>query len=110
MCDQSELVLTKASTPEDLPCEKLVVDEENLPFEENSIDLVLSSLSLHWVNQLPSTFQQIFKCLRNDGVFIACVFGGDTLFQLRGALQLAEIEREGVGYNYIAYRTECQLK
>jgi len=43
MCDQSELVSTKASTPEDLPCEKLVVDEENLPFEENSIDLMLSS-------------------------------------------------------------------
>nr|CAG4650311.1 EOG090X09JT [Sida crystallina] len=95
MCDQSELVLAKAAVPDDIPLQKLIVDEENLPFEENSVDLVLSSLSLHWVNQLPSTFQQIHRCLKNDGVFIGCLFGGETLFELRGALQLAEIEREG---------------
>jgi NADH dehydrogenase [ubiquinone] 1 alpha subcomplex assembly factor 5 len=33
--------------------ERRVVDEELLPFEEDSIDAVVSSLSLHWVNDLP---------------------------------------------------------
>jgi NADH dehydrogenase [ubiquinone] 1 alpha subcomplex assembly factor 5 len=28
-------------------------DEEVLPFEENSLDLVISNLSLHWINDLP---------------------------------------------------------
>jgi len=97
MCDQSELVLEKACLPEDISSvRKMVVDEEQLPFADESIDIVLSSLSLHWVNQLPSTFSQIMKCLKKDGVFIAALFGGETLFELRGALQLAEIEREGV--------------
>ena len=96
MCDNSAAVLALADVPDNLPYEKMVVDEENLPFEEESLDLVFSSLSLHWVNQLPSTFQQIFRSLKNDGVFIGCVFGGDTLYELRGALQLAETEREGV--------------
>ncbi len=98
MCDNSQLVLEKAAGPEDeeVVFRKIVVDEEALPFEDESFDLVASSLSLHWVNQLPSTFAQIMRCLRRDGVFIGSVFGGDTLFELRGALQLAEMEREGV--------------
>jgi NADH dehydrogenase [ubiquinone] 1 alpha subcomplex assembly factor 5 len=38
---------------------RLIVDEEYLPFPPNHFDVVLSSLSLHWVNDLPSTFQQV---------------------------------------------------
>lgn len=98
MCDSSEVVLEKAVLPEDdsIVVKKMVADEEALPFEPNSFDLIISSLSLHWVNQLPGTFEQIMKCLRPDGVFIGAVFGGDTLYELRGALQLGETEREGV--------------
>lgn len=57
--------------------------------------MVLSSLSLHWVNDLPGCFDAIFKSLRPDGVFMAVLFGGDTLFELRSSLQLAEMERKG---------------
>ena len=35
-------------------------------------------------------------CLKDDGAFIGAIFGGETLYELRGALQLAETEREGV--------------
>ena len=38
---------------------------------------------------------KIKNCLVPDGVFIASMFGGDTLFELRCSLQLAEIERRG---------------
>jgi NADH dehydrogenase [ubiquinone] 1 alpha subcomplex assembly factor 5 len=38
---------------------------------------------------------QIKEALRPDGVFIGAILGGDTLFELRTSLQLAEIEREG---------------
>ena len=46
-------------------------------------------------------FQQIFHCLKADGVFIGAMFGGETLYQLRAALQLAETEREGVSTSQI---------
>nr|CAG4647216.1 EOG090X09JT [Megafenestra aurita]SVE92510.1 EOG090X09JT [Megafenestra aurita] len=97
MCDSSALILEKASTPKDTSVvwRKMVVDEEALPFEPESFDIVMSSLSLHWVNQLPSTFSQVMKSLRPDGVFIGALFGGETLYELRGALQLGETEREG---------------
>lgn len=64
-------------------------------FDENSLDMVISNLSLHWVNDLPGCFRSIIKSLRPDGVFLASIFGGDTLFELRSSLQLAEMERKG---------------
>lgn len=74
--------------------ERRVVDEELLPFEENSLEAVVSSLSLNWVNDLPGALIQIKNSLKPDGVFIGAMFGGDTLFELRTSLQLAEVERE----------------
>lgn len=73
----------------------MVVDEEALPFDENSQEAILSSMALHWVNDLPGTLIQIRRSLKPDGVFIGAVLGGDTLFELRTSLQLAELEREG---------------
>ena len=45
-------------------------------------------------------FYQVYNSLKNDGVFLGCMFGGDTLFELRVSLQQAEMEREGVGINF----------
>lgn len=68
---------------------------EHLPYPPSSFDLVLSSLSLHWINDLPSVLKQINTCLKPDAPFIAAMTGGDSLYELRGALQLAEQERLG---------------
>ena len=38
---------------------------------------------------------QIKEALKPDGVFMGAILGGDTLFELRTSLQLAENEREG---------------
>ena len=73
----------------------VLVDEESLPFAPNSFDLVLSSLSLHWVNDLPGVLARINRLLRPDCPFVGAMLGGDTLFELRTSLQLAEQERRG---------------
>ena len=72
-----------------------VADEEWLPFAPDSFDLVLSCLSLHWVNDLPGTLKQIHSILKPDGLFLAVLLGGQTLTELRQVLQKAEIELEG---------------
>ena len=74
---------------------KIQADEESIPFRTNSFDLVTSCLALHWVNDLPGTFQQILNLLREDGVFIGALFAVDTLFELRCAFQLAEEAMRG---------------
>lgn len=73
----------------------LVADEEFLPFAEGSLDLILSNLSLHWVNDLPGMLLQARRALKPDGLLLACMLGGDTLRDLREALMTAEAEEEG---------------
>lgn len=73
----------------------LAADEEWLPFADASFDLVLSCLSLHWVNDLPGTLVQIRRVLKPDGLFLAAMLGGETLTELRQCLAEAEIAEEG---------------
>ena len=75
--------------------EARVADEEALPFAPASLDLVVSGLTLHWVNDLPGTLIQIRRALKPDGLMLAALMGGSTLFELREALLLAEAELEG---------------
>lgn len=75
--------------------ERRVIDEEMLPFEPDSLDCVVASGSLHWTNDLPGALIQIRRALKPDGVFLGYMVGGDTLFELRTSLLLAEQERRG---------------
>jgi NADH dehydrogenase [ubiquinone] 1 alpha subcomplex assembly factor 5 len=74
---------------------RLVADEEALPFAAASFDLVISLLNLHWVNDLPGALLQIRRALKPDGLFLAALFGGETLKELRRSLAEAEIAAEG---------------
>ncbi|HEX5779025.1 MAG TPA: methyltransferase domain-containing protein [Xanthobacteraceae bacterium] len=73
----------------------LAADEEALPFRDESFDLVVSALALHWVNDLPGTLLQIRRALKPDGLFLAVLAGGETLTELRQSLAAAESEIEG---------------
>ncbi|HYE01505.1 MAG TPA: methyltransferase domain-containing protein [Alphaproteobacteria bacterium] len=73
----------------------VAADEELLPFAPASFDLVTSCLSLHWVNDLPGALIQIRRVLRPDGFFLGAILGGDTLFELRRALQETEMALSG---------------
>jgi len=75
----------------------LVADEEALPFAPESFDLIVSGLALQHVNDLPGALTQIRRALRPDGLFMACIVGGQSLTELRAALAAAEEEiLEGV--------------
>ncbi|XP_022888058.1 putative methyltransferase At1g22800, mitochondrial isoform X1 [Olea europaea var. sylvestris] len=73
----------------------IVADEEFLPVNECSLDLVISSLGLHWTNDLPGAMIQSRLALKPDGLFLAAIFGGETLKELRIACTVAQMEREG---------------
>uniref|UniRef100_A0A8C9F2L2 Arginine-hydroxylase NDUFAF5, mitochondrial n=1 Tax=Pavo cristatus TaxID=9049 RepID=A0A8C9F2L2_PAVCR len=76
----------KTTVESEIPTVSVVADEEFLPFKEDTFDLVVSSLRYAMI---------IHQVLKPDGVFIGAMFGGDTLYELRCSLQLAELEREG---------------
>lgn len=73
----------------------LVGDLESLPFAAASLDLAVSLLALHGVNDLPGALVQIKRTLKPDGLFMACLLGGRSLQELRQALLEAESETTG---------------
>ena len=88
--DLSQAMVQHAGGPS-----RLVADEEWLPIRPVSLDLAMSALSLHWVNDLPGALVQIRQALRPDGLLMAAMLGGDTLFELREAFLQAEAGHEG---------------
>ncbi len=85
-CDVSEAMTRQTGSL------KFVADEEYLPVGDSVLDLVISNLSLHWVNDLPGTLIQLRRALKPDGLLLATLFGGETLRELRQALVAAESE------------------
>lgn len=73
----------------------IVCEDDFFPFAQHSLDLVVSALSLHTVNDLPGTLIQIRQSLKPDGLFASAILGGETLFELRQCLMDAELEITG---------------
>ncbi|MEP7029536.1 MAG: methyltransferase domain-containing protein [Pseudolabrys sp.] len=73
----------------------VAADEEALPFAEGSLDLVVSALSLQFVNDLPGALIQIRRVLKPDGLLLAALVGGGSLNELRESFAQAESEIEG---------------
>ena len=85
VCDLSHRLLKQAQGL------KVVADEEWLPFADQRFDLVLSNLSMHWINDLPGALIQIHRTLKPDGFFLGSMFGGQTLGELRHVLMETEL-------------------
>ncbi len=75
------------------PC--VAADEEYLPFGPGSFDLVVASLSLHWVNDLPGCLIQLRRSLAPDGLLLASLPVLGTLDELRNGLAEAELALTG---------------
>ncbi len=73
----------------------VAADEEFLPFAAASFDLVVASLSLHWVNDLPGALIQLRLALRPGGLLLASLPALGTLAELRQALTEAEAALTG---------------
>jgi NADH dehydrogenase [ubiquinone] 1 alpha subcomplex assembly factor 5 len=73
----------------------VAADEEFLPFAGETFDLVVASLSLHWVNDLPGALVQLRLALRPGGLLLASLPALGTLAELRLALTEAEAALTG---------------
>ncbi|KAF7637289.1 hypothetical protein Mgra_00003255 [Meloidogyne graminicola] len=87
--------ISKSAEEKEFPTLRFIADEELIPLRPECADLILSGLSVHWINDLPKWFLRCFKTLKEDGVIIGGLLAGETLHELRVSLQLAEMERLG---------------
>lgn len=89
--DGTNHVITMDITPNLLQGGHVCADEEMLPIKSRSLDMVISNLNLHSVSDLPGALIQIRHALKNDGLFIASMLGGETLRELRESFTHADI-------------------
>ena len=80
-------------------------DEDLLPFEPASFDLVIALGTLDSVNDLPGALIQINRSLRPDGLMMAAMIGAGSLPRLKAAM-LAADEASGRG---VAARIHPQI-
>jgi len=78
-----------------LPDARIVADDDVLDLAENSHDLVIHALSLHWASDPVGQLVQARRALRPDGLCLMSLFGGQTLHELRSALAEAEVRVTG---------------
>jgi SAM-dependent methyltransferase len=73
----------------------MIATPETVPLPAESLDLAVSLLSLHSMNDIPGMLIQIRRALRPDGLFLGALAGSGTLAELRESLLLAETELSG---------------
>ena len=66
-----------------------------LDLPDQSQDLIVSLMSLHWANDLPGALSQIRRALKPDGLFVGTLLGAGTLKELRAVLTEAELDARG---------------
>lgn len=72
-----------------------IPDSEILMLNPKSHDLVIHAMCLHWANDPVGQLVQCRHALRDDGLLIAMLFGGQTLHELRACLAEAEAQITG---------------
>jgi SAM-dependent methyltransferase len=77
------------------PGAKVVPDDAVLDLEVGAHDLVIHGLSLHWADDPVGQIVQCARALAPDGLFLAVLFGGQTLQELRAVLGEVEIATTG---------------
>jgi SAM-dependent methyltransferase len=78
-----------------LPDARIVADDETLDLAEGAHDLIIHALALHWANDPVGQLVQARRALKPDGLFIAALFGGRTLNELRSVLGETESRLTG---------------
>ena len=72
-----------------------ITNFESVPLEPQSVNLILSPLSLHLTNDTPGMLIQMRRALKPDGLLLAAIPGAGTLSELREVLLATETEIYG---------------
>lgn len=62
---------------------QIIYDEEKVTLPSDCYDLIISNLSLHFVNNIEDALKNYVKSLKPNGLFLAVIFGENTLTELR---------------------------
>ncbi len=71
-------------------CERILGDALAVPLPDASVDLIFSSLLMHWCEDIDALFVEVARLLRPRGLYTFSTFGPDTLIELHSAWRAAD--------------------
>ena len=79
----------------------LVIDENNLPFKQESVSGVISCLYLDSIIDSENLFSNIYKILKNDGFLIFSIFGTKTMENVKDCfIKFEEKKYSGISLRF----------
>lgn len=79
----------------------VIGDAEHLPFRDGSFDLVVSTSTLQWIENMDAFFRQCHRVVLPDGLLCIAFFGGRTMRELQECYREAVGQREGSSKGYL---------
>jgi len=76
-------------------------DAEQLPFRDGVFDLVVSTSTLQWIDDLGLFFRQCHRVVRPDGLLCLAFFGGRTMQELQECYREAALQRDSCPEGYL---------
>ena len=80
-------------------------DFENFQFKNNSFDIVASSFSLQWIENIDNCFKKIYEILTKNGVLIFCL----PIFGSLEELIKSSIDSD-CNFNFLSFFKETEIK
>lgn len=68
----------------------ICADADFLPLQDQSVDMIISNLTLQWCPDLDHTFCELRRVLKPDGLLMFTTLGPDTLKELRQSWQAVD--------------------
>ena len=88
--DVTPAMLQRAATRPDQTALLVCADAAQLPFPDQSVDLVFSNLALHWSPVLDQLLAEVRRVLRSPGLFTFTTPGPQSYRELRAAWQTVD--------------------
>jgi malonyl-CoA O-methyltransferase len=76
-------------------------DAEHLPFRDDAFDLVVSSSTLQWIENMDVFFRQCHRVVHHDGLLCIAFFGGRTMRELQECYREAVGQRDGCSDGFV---------
>jgi len=78
----------------------LEADAQDLPFQEEAFDLIISNCVYQWIEDIPKAFCESARVLKKDGDFFFSCFGPATLKELRDAFHQNTPQEQGLFHHW----------
>ena len=112
LSDFSEGMLEKAKETLGDPdgIEYRIIDIQDIPFAENTFDIVIANMMLYYVPDLPRALQEVRRVLKEDGTFYCATYGENGMTTYLAGLFGQDVFRKQFNNRFTLQNGEEKLR